>query len=66
VAPIPWRSEAAQKVLEGQAASADLFARAAEAATTRAKALDHNGYKIPLVQGLLRQALHEAAGIAIP
>jgi xanthine dehydrogenase YagS FAD-binding subunit len=63
VAPIPWRSKEAEKVLEGQAPSADLFAKAGDAAVAAAKPLDHNGYKIPLVAGLLRDALHRATGV---
>jgi xanthine dehydrogenase YagS FAD-binding subunit len=66
VAPVPWRAEQAEAVLEGQAPSAELFARAAEAATLPAKPLPGNAYKVPLVQGLLREALHEAAGVPLP
>jgi xanthine dehydrogenase YagS FAD-binding subunit len=66
VAPIPWRSREAEKVLEGKTPSAELFEKAAEAAMTKAKALPRNAYKIPLTQGLLRQALHAAASIPLP
>ncbi len=66
VSPVPWRSPQAEAVLEGQAPSADLFERAAEAATAPARPLPGNAYKVPLVQGLLRQALHQAAGIPLP
>jgi xanthine dehydrogenase YagS FAD-binding subunit len=65
VAPIPWRASGVEKVLEGQAPSAALFEKAAAEATKKARALDHNGYKIPLTQGLLRQALHEATNTPI-
>ena len=65
VAPIPWHAAEAEDVLEGQAPSAALFEKAAAAATSKARALDHNGYKIPLSQGLLRQALHEATNTPI-
>lgn len=66
VAPVPWRAKEAETVLEGQAPTAELFARAAEAATTPAKPLPGNAYKVPLVQGLLREVLHRAAGIPLP
>ncbi len=66
VAPIPWRSGEAEAVLEGQAPSAELFARAAQAALSKAKPLEHNGYKIPLVEGLLRQALHSICEVPLP
>lgn len=66
VAPIPWRSREAEAVLEGTAPSTELFAKAAAAAMAKAKPLDHNGYKIPLVGGLLREALHRATDIELP
>ena len=66
VAPIPWRSKEAEAALEGQAPSAELFAKAADAALAKAKPLEHNGYKVPLVKGLLREALHRAAGVPLP
>ncbi|MCA9706197.1 MAG: FAD binding domain-containing protein [Myxococcales bacterium] len=66
VSPVPWRSKEAEAVLEGQAPSADLFERAAVAATEPARPLAGNAYKVPLAQGLLRQALHHATGIALP
>jgi len=66
VAPVPWRSPEAEAVLEGQAPSAALFERAAVAATAPARPLPRNAYKVPLVQGLLRQALHHAAGVPLP
>lgn len=66
VAPVPWRSKEAEQALEGQAPSAALFESAAEAAISAAKPLEGNGYKVPLVAGLLREALHEAASIPLP
>jgi xanthine dehydrogenase YagS FAD-binding subunit len=66
VAPIPWRAREAEAALEGQAPTADAFASAAAAAVAKAKPLDHNAYKIPLAQGLLREALHHATGVPLP
>jgi xanthine dehydrogenase YagS FAD-binding subunit len=66
VAPIPWRAELAEQTLEGQAPDPDVFTRAAEAETAKAQPLEHNGYKIPLVRGLLRHALHAATAIPLP
>jgi len=66
VAPVPWRAKEAEAVLEGQAPSTDLFARAAAAATEPAKPLPGNAYKLPLVQGLLREVLHTAAEVPLP
>ncbi len=64
VAPIPWRAKEAEAILEGKTPSADLFVEAAKAATSPAKPLAGNAYKVPLTHGLLRQALHEATGLA--
>jgi xanthine dehydrogenase YagS FAD-binding subunit len=66
VAPIPWHATGAEAVLEGKAPSAELFADAAKAAVAKAKPLANNAYKIPLAQGLVRRALHDATGIALP
>jgi xanthine dehydrogenase YagS FAD-binding subunit len=66
VAPIPWRAREAEAVLEGQAPNAALFEKAAAAAVAKAKPLEHNGYKIPLIRGLVREALHRATDVAIP
>ncbi|HXF65010.1 MAG TPA: xanthine dehydrogenase family protein subunit M [Caldilineaceae bacterium] len=61
VAPIPWRVQAAEQVLAGQQPGTELFAHAAEVALAGAEALEHNGYKIPLAQSLIRQALQTLA-----
>jgi len=66
VAPIPWRSREAEAALEGQKPDAALFARAAAAALADAKPLKHNAYKVPLAQGVLRDALHRATDLAMP
>jgi xanthine dehydrogenase YagS FAD-binding subunit len=66
VAPVPWRAKEAEAVLEGQAPATELFARAAQAATEPAKPLPGNAYKVPLVQGLLREVLHRATDVPLP
>lgn len=66
VAPVPWRSAAAEEVLKGKAPDVALLASAAAAATTAARPLKHNGYKVALVNGLLREALHAASGVQLP
>lgn len=66
VAPIPWRTPPAEQILEGQAPSTEIFARAAKAALAGAKPLSDNAYKVRLAQGVLRQALHRATGTALP
>lgn len=58
VAPIPWRLTDAEQMLIGQRADEVTFARVAEAALAQARPLEHNGYKIPLAQSLIRNALN--------
>ena len=66
VAPVPWRSREAEAALDGQKPDPALFVRAAAAALAEAKPLKHNAYKVPLAQGLLRDALHRATDLAMP
>jgi xanthine dehydrogenase YagS FAD-binding subunit len=61
VAALPWRAEAAEAALAGQRLDDATIARAAQAATEGARPLAHNHYKVPLVQGLVRQALRALA-----
>jgi xanthine dehydrogenase YagS FAD-binding subunit len=60
VSPIPWRAPAAERALCGAEASAELFARAAEAALAGAEPLRHNAYKVSLTKNLIRRALTTA------
>jgi xanthine dehydrogenase YagS FAD-binding subunit len=57
VAPIPWRSEAAEKALLGQELSGATVTAAASAAVKGASPLSHNAYKVPMVQGILEETL---------
>ncbi len=57
VAPAPWRLPAVEKLLIGQKLDPTLIARAADAAIAGAKPLEHNGYKVPLVHGLIEEVL---------
>ena len=57
VAPAPWRLPAVEKLLVGQKLDAKLITRAADAAIAGAKPLEHNGYKVPLVRGLVEEVL---------
>jgi xanthine dehydrogenase YagS FAD-binding subunit len=61
VANVPVRADAAERALSGSSPSEDVFARAAEAALEGAQPLDHNRYKLPLLRGLLTQALRQAS-----
>jgi xanthine dehydrogenase YagS FAD-binding subunit len=57
VAPVPWRLGAVEKLIVGQKLDAKLVARAADAAVAGAKPLAHNGYKVPLVRGVIEEVL---------
>jgi xanthine dehydrogenase YagS FAD-binding subunit len=61
VAHKPWRDRAAEAVLNGQVASADNFARAADLLLGGAKGHDHNGFKIDLARRTVIRALTQAA-----
>ena len=68
VAPVPWRLQHVEEILLGDELSQDFdkalptpskekIQLACEGAVEGAKQIRHNGYKIPLVKGLLRKAL---------
>ncbi len=57
VAPMPWRVARAEQALVGAALSEAAAAAAARAASVGAQPLSDNGYKVELVQALLRRSL---------
>lgn len=57
VAPIPWRSPRAERVLLGHKLDAARAEEAARAATIGAAPLSDNGYKVELVHALVRRTL---------
>lgn len=57
VAPIPWRTTAAEQALIGAEANPALFAQAADLALQDAAPLRHNQYKVPLAKRLVQRAL---------
>jgi xanthine dehydrogenase YagS FAD-binding subunit len=61
VAPIPWRSPEAEAVLTGQPPSAELAARAAEAALAVAQPLRHNAFKVDIARALIARAVMAVA-----
>jgi xanthine dehydrogenase YagS FAD-binding subunit len=62
VAPIPWRVPKAEAVLIGKTITSDVLATCARLALEGAAPLEHNAYKIPLTQTLVRRALARASG----
>jgi xanthine dehydrogenase YagS FAD-binding subunit len=61
VAPIPWRSTKAEQALVGKPLDEAAAAAAARAATFGAVPLSDNGYKVGLVQTLVRRTLMSLA-----
>ena len=59
VAPIPWRAQAAEAALKGKKLSEAVANAAGIAAVQGAQPMEHNAYKVPLVQGLIRQAVYQ-------
>lgn len=62
VAPVPWRSEAAEQALVGKPINEDTAKAAGEAAVVGAKSLGRNAYKIQLARVAVKRALLAAAG----
>lgn len=63
VAPIPWRSESAEKTLVGKAVSAETATAAGRAVMATARPLSDNAYKIPLAENVVKIAVMMAAGL---
>ena len=57
VAPFPWRSKVAERVLVNQKLTEDTMMKTAEAALTDARPLRDNKYKVPVAKGLIQKAL---------
>lgn len=57
VAPVPWRSREVEEVVIGKRLDEATVRKAAEAAVQKAKPLDQNAYKIPLLRGLIEEQL---------
>ena len=62
VAPIPLRSEAAEKAITGKPLTAETASAAAEAAVRDAKPLSMNAYKVALTKTVVKRALLAAVG----
>jgi len=65
VAPVPWRSEAAEALLGKQDVTEQLAADAGKAAAEGATPLEHNAHKVPLVRAAVKRALMKAAGMEV-
>jgi xanthine dehydrogenase YagS FAD-binding subunit len=61
VAPVPHRATEAEHMLLGASLDESLVMDAAKAAVSKLAPLAHNGYKIPLLVGLIKTALDEVS-----
>ena len=65
VAPIPWRSPAAEQALAGKTINEETAAAAADAALKDARPLSQNAYKVDVAKVAVKRAILRAAGIRI-
>jgi xanthine dehydrogenase YagS FAD-binding subunit len=63
VAPVPWRSTAAEQALAGKTVNEETAAAAADAALRAARPLSQNAYKIQVAKTAVKRAILRAAGI---
>jgi xanthine dehydrogenase YagS FAD-binding subunit len=63
VAPVPWRSEDAERVLVGKPLNEATAVAAAEAAVMAAQPMSRNGYKVQIAKTAVKRAILRAAGI---
>ena len=63
VAPVPWRSTAAEQALAGKTVTEETAAAAADAALRAARPLSQNAYKIQVAKTAVKRAILRAAGI---
>jgi xanthine dehydrogenase YagS FAD-binding subunit len=66
VAPVPWRSEAAEAALAGGAVNEQTASAAAEAAVKDATPMSENGYKVQIARTAVKRAILMAAGLPVP
>ena len=65
VAPVPWRSEAAEAALAGKTISEDAAMAAADAALTDVKPMSQNAYKVQIARTAVKRAIMKAAGMTV-
>ncbi len=65
VAPIPWRSAAAESALAGKPLGEDAAMAAADAAIASAKPMSQNGYKVQIARTAVKRAILKAGGVKV-
>jgi len=63
VAPIPWRSPAAERALAGKTLTEEVAMAAADAAIQGAKPMTQNGYKVQIARTTVKRAIMMAGGL---
>jgi xanthine dehydrogenase YagS FAD-binding subunit len=63
VAPVPWRSQDAERALAGKPLTEETAAEAGEAAVRAAKPLSGNRYKVQIAKTAVKRAIMRAAGL---
>ena len=63
VAPVPWRSAAAEAALTGKRLSEEAAMTAADAAVQGAKPMTLNSYKVQIARTAVKRAIMKAAGL---
>jgi xanthine dehydrogenase YagS FAD-binding subunit len=66
VAPVPWRSEAAEAALTGKTISEQTATEAAEAALKDAEPMTENAYKVQIARTAVKRAILKASGAQVP
>jgi xanthine dehydrogenase YagS FAD-binding subunit len=65
VAPVPWRSTAAETALTGKRLSEQAAMEAADAALAAAKPMSGNAYKVQIARTAVKRAILKAAGMKV-
>jgi xanthine dehydrogenase YagS FAD-binding subunit len=65
VAPIPWRSENAERALAGKVITEQTAMAAADAAIEDAKPMSGNAYKVQIARTAVKRAIMKAAGMKV-
>jgi xanthine dehydrogenase YagS FAD-binding subunit len=65
VAPVPWRSEDAERALAGKPLNEQTATEAADAAIRAAQPLTRNGYKVQIARTSVKRAILQAAGQSV-
>ncbi len=65
VAPVPWRSEDAERALEGKPLNEQTAIEAGNAAVRAVQPMSRNGYKVQIAKTAVKRAILQAAGIAV-